>query len=155
MTKRRGTYIQHRVLSKSSPEKVFAFFDRPSNVQRVTPKTVIIKTESHPFDLRPGETFTYRLKQWPVDLRWKAVVSEYCPPLSFTTVQSNGYFYMWNHSYQFLPKENATEIQASLEYETPPGLYARFSNHFVIRNAMEELVYEQVLAVVAAIALNE
>ncbi len=154
MAKPQITRIERSILTKRSLEEVFAFFDRPANVQRVTPEAVAIKTEHHPPDLRPGAIFAYRLERWPVDLEWDVVVSEYRPPQGFTNVQSNGYFYMWNHSYRFLPAEDATEIRVSLDYEMPPGLYARFSNSYVIRGAMEELVSEQVRAVGRALALE-
>ena len=60
--------IEERVHIDRSPLNVFAFFDRPRNVQRVTPKTIAVSLESHPEDLRLGTIFAYSLKRWPV--RW-------------------------------------------------------------------------------------
>ena len=73
--------IEERVHIDRSPLDVFAFFDRPRNVQRVTPKTIAVSLESHPEDLRLGTIFAYSLKRWPVDFAWDVVVSEYEPPL--------------------------------------------------------------------------
>lgn len=146
------TRIEHRVRTRRSPRDVFAFFDRPSNVKRVTPKAIAVSLESHPNDLRLGTIFAYRLKRWPVELEWDVVVSEYSPPEGFTNVKARGFFPKWAHRHSIVPADDgATELSVSLEYEVPPGLYNSLSNNYVIRDAMTELVQEQTRAIANAL----
>lgn len=141
------TVIEERVHIDRSPLDVFAFLDRPRNVQRVTPKTIAVSLESHPEDLRLGTIFAYRLKRWPVDFAWDVVVSEYEPPLSFTNVKARGFFPRWAHRHSILPDGSGTELVVSLEYEVPSGLYNAVTNNYVIESAMKELVQEQSRAI--------
>ncbi len=141
------TVIEERVHIDRSPLDVFAFLDRPRNVQRVTPKTIAVSLGSHPEDLRLGTIFAYRLKRWPVDFAWDVVVSEYEPPLSFTNVKARGFFPRWAHRHSILPDGSGTELVVSLEYEVPSGLYNAVTNNYVIESAMKELVQEQSRAI--------
>lgn len=145
------TCIEERARTRRSPTDVFAFFDRPSNIQQVTPRALAVSLESHPDDLRLGRIFAYRLKRWPVDLAWDVVVSEYSPPKGFTNVKARGFFPKWAHRHAIVPAEDGTELRVSLEYEVPPGIYNSLTNNYVIREAMTELVREQTRAIVAAL----
>lgn len=140
--------VEKRVRACRPPGDVFHFFDRPVNLKRVTPSSLAVTLERHPADLRPGSIFGYRLRQWPVDLSWEVVVSEYRPPRGFTNVKSTGYFPKWALTHAFEPRgRGETELRLRLEYEVPSGLYAFLTNRHVIRAAMDELVTEQIRAV--------
>lgn len=142
------TRIEERVRTRCSPSEVFAFFDCPSNIKRVTPATMAVSLESHPDDLRLGTIFGYRLKRWPLELVWDVVVSEYRPPGGFTNVKARGFFPKWDHRYTIVETDDGgTELCVSLEYEVPPGIYNTLSNSYVIRDAMTELIREQTRAI--------
>lgn len=146
------TRIEERVRSSRSPGDVFAFFDNPSNVKRVTPTTMAVSLVSHPNDLRLGTIFAYRLKRWPVELAWDVVVSEYSPPEGFTNVKARGFFPKWAHKHAIVETDDGgTELHVSLEYEVPAGLYNTLTNNYVIRDAMTELVREQTRAIADAL----
>lgn len=145
------TRIEQRARTIRAPRDVFAFLDRPTNIKRVTPDAIAVSLESHPSDLRLGTIFAYRLRRWPVDLAWDVVVSEYTPPQSFTNVKARGFFPKWAHHHAIVPADRGSELRVSLEYEVPPGIYNSLSNNYVIREAMQELVREQTLAIVEAL----
>ena len=145
------TRIEERVRTSRSASDVFAFLDRPSNVKRVTPTAIAVSLESHPNDLRLGTIFAYRLTRWPLDLAWDVVVSEYSPPDGFTNVKARGYFPKWAHKHAIIAADYGTELNVSLEYEVPPGIYNTLSNRYVIRDAMTELVREQTRAIADAL----
>jgi ligand-binding SRPBCC domain-containing protein len=147
----RVTRIEESARTRRPPSDVFAFFDRPSNIKRVTPSALAVSLESHPVDLRLGTIFAYRLRRWPVDLSWDVVVSEYSPPQGFTNVKARGFFPKWAHKHTIVPADEGTELQVSLEYEVPSGIYHTLTNTYVIRDAMAELVREQTRAIVDAL----
>ncbi len=148
---KRLTVIEERVHIDRAPLYVFAFFDRPRNIQEATPKTIAVSLESHPEDLRLGTIFAYRLKRWPVDFAWDVVVSEYEPPRGFTNVKARGFFPKWAHRYSILPDGSGTELFVTLEYKVPSGLYNALTNNYVIESAMRELVQEQSRAIAQAL----
>ena len=149
--KRAITRIEERVRISRSPREVFAFLDRPSNVKRVTPTAMAVSLVSHPDDLRLGTVFAYRLERWPLDLVWDVVVSEYSPPDGFTNVKARGFFPKWAHQHAIIAADDGAELNVSLEYEVPPGIYNTLTNSYVIRDAMTELVREQTRAIADAL----
>ena len=112
--------IEETVTTGRSPSDVFAFLDRPANLSRALADRTAVSLESHPSDLRPGTIFAYRLRQWPVDLHWDVVVSEYAPPRGFTEVKARGFFPKWALSHEVRPTSSGTELRVALEYEVPP-----------------------------------
>jgi ligand-binding SRPBCC domain-containing protein len=147
------TVIERREILPHPIQNVFAFLDRPSNLKRALPPTLAVSLEKHPGDLRPGSLFHYRLKRWPLDLRWAVVVSEYHPPERFTHVKALGYFPHWALRHELIPRDAGSELVMRLSYEVPNGLYAAMANAYLIREAMEELVSAQIAAVRDALNL--
>ena len=153
--KSRVTVIERRERTGRPASEVFRFFDSPANVKRATPSSIAVSLERHPVDLRPGSIFGYRLQRWPVDLSWEAVVSEYRPPEGFTNVKSTGYFPKWTLSHEIISSSAArdeAELLVRLEYEVPSGIYAKLTNSYVIREAMEELVDTQLRCILRELA---
>jgi len=145
------TRIEERAKTDRDPSDVFAFFDRPQNLERATSKQLAVSLESHPEDLRPGTIFAYRLKRWPLDLSWDVVVSEYDPPNGFTNVKARGFFPQWALSYEIAPHDGGAMLSSRLEYEMPSGLLHSLSDTYVVRGAMTELLREQTRAIVRAL----
>jgi ligand-binding SRPBCC domain-containing protein len=141
------TVIERRELIRRPPSDVFAFFDVPANLRLVLPETLAVSLEGHPSDLRPGTLFRYRLQRWPVEVEWAVVVSDYRPPTGFTNVKATGYFPKWVLEHEIVPRGEDSELRMCLSYEVPTGLYASWTNSYVIRDAMKELVSVQIRAV--------
>jgi ligand-binding SRPBCC domain-containing protein len=129
------------------PDEVFAFFDEPANLKRTFPGNLAVSLLREPRDLRPGTLFLYRLKRWPLDFEWEAVVSDYKPPGRFTEVKAKGYFPRWTMEHDILARERGSELTMRLSYEVPSGLYSALTHRYVIRDAMRELVEAQIGAI--------
>lgn len=149
------TVFERRIRTRRSARDVFAFFDRPSNLKRVTPESLSVSLLGAPEDLRPGQRFRYRLEQWPLDLEWDVVVSDYRPPRGFTNVKAEGYFPAFSMDYAIDETESGAELTVTLSYEVPSGIYARLSDSYVIRDAMERFLDEQTRAVGDALDRGE
>lgn len=144
------TVIERRERIRKPASDVFAFLDRPSNLKRALPGTLAVSLESHPFDLRPGTLFHYRLNRWPLHLEWAVVVSDYRPPEGFTNVKATGYFPKWALEHEIVPRGprgDESELRMCLSYEVPNGIYATVTNHYVIRDAMQELITVSIRAI--------
>lgn len=149
------TIVERRELIRRPIVDVFAFLDRPSNLKRVFPPSLAVSLEGHPPDLRPGTLFRYRLRRWPLDFEWDAVVSDYRPPARFTNVKARGYFPRWAMEHEILARDQDSELRMCLSYEVPAGLYAAITHSYVIRDAMKELVEAQIRAIKDALETEE
>lgn len=150
-----ATIIERKHLTRRPPKEVFAFFDRPINLKRVLPGSIAVTLGDMPEELRPGRRFRYRLERWPLDLKWETVVSEYRPPQGFTGVKAVGYFASFSLAHEIAPTRDGTELRLRLAYEVPPGIYAKLSDAYVIRDAMEEFVSELTRSVGEALDRGE
>ena len=120
--------------------QVFAFYDNPENLRLIMPGTAGVELERLPRDLRPGAIFGYRLRGWPLELHWEALVSEYEPPARFVNVQSKGRFREWNHEHHFEPVGSSTRVRELLTYQMPHGLVSSVAHKLYVREKLEELV---------------
>ncbi len=123
--------------------EVFEFYETPDNFRRVTDGAAGIELERLPSDLRPGSVFAYRLRGWPLDLRWEALISEYQPPERFVNVQANGVFLEWRHEHHFtqLNQERAaTRVRELLTYRMPKGFINSLAHRLYVRDKLEGFV---------------
>ena len=124
-------------------QDVFEFYETPANFRRVTEGVAGIELERLPSDFRPGSVFAYRLRGWPVDLRWEAVLSEYQPPERFVNVQANGHFLEWRHEHHFAQldlQRDTTRVRELLTYRMPKGLVNSLAHRLYVRQKLEEFV---------------
>ena len=132
--------IEHSTEIARPIEEVFAFYETPDNYRRVTASPAGVEILRVPLDLRPGSVFAYRLRGWPVELRWEALVSEYQPPVRFVHVLSDGIFRQWSHEHHFVAQGAATQVRELLKYRMPNGLINALAHRFYVRDKLEELV---------------
>ncbi len=147
--------IEHSTKIARPIGEVFGFYDAPENLRLVTPSTLGVELERLPKDLRPGAIFGYRLRGWPLELRWEALVSEYQPPERFVNVQSRGQFLQWSHERQFAPEGTSTRVRELLKYRMPHGLVSSVAHRLYVREKLEELVHAGLENVRAALERGE
>ena len=122
---------------------VFEFYETPANFRRVTDGVAGVELERLPSDFRPGSVLESRLRGWPVDLRWEAVLSEYQPPERFVNVQANGHFLEWRHEHHFAQldlQRDTTRVRELLTYRMPKGLVNSLAHRLYVRQKLEEFV---------------
>jgi len=66
-------------------------------------------------------------------------------------VKARGFFPKWTHRYAIIAADDGTELEVSIEYAVPPGIYNALTDSYVIRDAMTELVREQTRAIADAL----
>lgn len=122
--------------------EVFEFYENPDNVRRMTEGVSGVEVERLPADFRPGSVFVYRLRGWPIELRWETLLSEYQPPDRLVDVQANGQFLEWSHERQFvaLDREGNTRVRERLTYRMPKGLVNALAHRIYVRQKLEEFV---------------
>jgi ligand-binding SRPBCC domain-containing protein len=125
--------------------EVFEFYETPGNFRRVTDGVAGMELERLPADFRPGSVVAYRLRGWPVDLRWEALLSEYQPPERLVNVQAKGQFLEWSHERHFSPLDrngSFTRVRELLAYRMPRGLVNSLAHRLFVRQKLEAFVIE-------------
>ena len=145
MSKETTVLIEHSIEIERPIREVFDFYQTPDNFRRVTDGAAGVELERLPSDFRPGSVFAYRLRGWPVELRWEALLSEYRPPERLVNVQANGLFLEWSHEHHFVQLDQPgtkTRIRGLLTYRMPKGLINSLAHRLYVRKKLEEFVTE-------------
>lgn len=83
-------------------DRVFAFFERPENLEVITPPFLRFRiTSPRPIEMRVGALIDYRLTVRAVPIRWRTEITEYDPPRRFVDVQLKGPYRLWHHTHTF------------------------------------------------------
>ena len=95
-----ATYTLKRELWVDQPlEKVFPFFERPENLALITPPRLAFRLLTpSPVQMEQGRVIDYTIRVLGKQVRWRSIISTYCPPHSFVDEQLLGPYSFWHHS---------------------------------------------------------
>jgi len=122
-------------------EEVFAFFDRPENLNLITPPELQfeILTPS-PIEMKVGALIDYRIRLAGLPMRWTTYISRYEPPRCFIDVQLRGPYSFWHHTHTFTPlHEHSTLIEDEVLYCLPFGLMGRIAHLLWVRRQLNRI----------------
>jgi hypothetical protein len=113
--------LESRVwIGRPRPE-VFAFFDDPANLARITPPAFRLTFLSVPPTLAAGAVIDLRMAWLGMPIRWRAYIREYDPPFRFVDVQVRGPYARWEHRHRFLEEDGETLVEDRVTYRLPLG----------------------------------
>ena len=93
---------------------VFAFFSRPENLERLTPKTLGFRILTPmPIEMKEGAVIDYAIRIAGVPVRWTTLITLYEPHHRFIDVQQRGPYAYWHHTHTFTETPDGTLIMAS------------------------------------------
>ena len=120
-----------------SLDDVFAFFNRPENLDKVTPAFLgfTILTPS-PLKLHNGAVFDYQVRLMGLPMRWTSVITNYEPPHQFVDIQLKGPYAFWHHKHSFEPKEDGVDVIDEVHYEVGYSLLGGVLHSLVIKHQL-------------------
>jgi ligand-binding SRPBCC domain-containing protein len=126
-------------LARPRPE-VFAFFAKPSSLERLTPPAFRLRLLTPDVTMTTGAVLDFRLR-WLglVPLRWRAFVREWDPPFRFVDVQVRGPYARWEHRHRFLEEGGGTWVEDRVTYRLPLGVLGRAAHALVVERQLREL----------------
>ncbi|MHC4824588.1 MAG: SRPBCC family protein [Planctomycetota bacterium] len=121
-------------------EEVFALFDRPENLAKITPRwlSFAILTPT-PIPMHEGAILDYAIQIGPFPSRWRSIITAYEPPFRFVDEQLLGPYSYWHHTHSFEKVEGGTRIVDQVRYLPPFGILGRFAHFLFIRRQLEAI----------------
>ncbi len=135
------TYIlERRVLIPAPRDTVFAFFEDPGNLAKITPRWTGFKdlTPEGP-PLRVGLRTAHTIRWLGVGLRWTSKVVEYEPPHRFVDEQIGGPFRAWRHEHVFEDANGGTIMRDRVQYELPFGILGDVTHRLIVKGQLRRI----------------
>lgn len=135
------THRLHAELFVDRPiDEVFAFFSRPENLGRITPRSLGFEMRSTDLAMRDGLEIDYRVRPLlGIPLGWRSRISDYDPPHGFRDIQLRGPYRTWDHRHTFISEGLGTRVIDDLNYSVPLGPLGEFAHRLVVRRQLEEI----------------
>jgi ligand-binding SRPBCC domain-containing protein len=120
--------------------EVFAFFERPENLERITPPSMGMRILSADREMRDGLEIDYAITPFPhVPARLRSRITAYDPPNSFVDVQLRGPYARWEHSHLFHRDGDSTIVEDDVLYQLPFGLLGDLVEPLLVRPRMRAI----------------
>jgi ligand-binding SRPBCC domain-containing protein len=136
--------LRQRQLVRRPVSEVFAFFSRPENLERLTPKTLgfRILTPS-PIAMKEGAVIDYAIRIVGVPVRWTTLIALYEPPHRFIDIQQKGPYASWHHTHTFAETPDGTLITDEVRYAMPYGLLGRIAHTLFVARQLAYIFRER------------
>ena len=125
-----------------TPEEAWVFFSSPYNLSKITPKdmgfTVISNLQDQ--SIYVGMEIDYTVSPlFGLPLRWKTLISQVEPNISFTDFQKKGPYKYWNHFHEFIPNDKGVLMKDTVDYELPFGILGNFVHGLFVKNKLNKI----------------
>jgi hypothetical protein len=120
--------------------EVFAFFERPENLARITPPWLAFRMHTvPPLSLRRGAVIDYTIRWMGIPVRWRTLITDYDPPNMFVDTQIQGPYSLWEHTHQFRPCAGGVEMTDIVRYQLPLGLVGSVAHALIVGRQLEAI----------------
>lgn len=112
---------------------VFAFFEDPRNLARITPPWLSFRLR-RPAEPRMavGARFDYTICWLGLPLRWRTLITEYEPPQAFADSQECGPYALWVHTHRFREAGGGTWVEDEVRFRVPFGPLGRLARMLLV-----------------------
>ena len=127
-------------LVKKPLEEVFAFFERPENLSKITPPTAGFEILTPgKITMQTGAIIDYTVRPLGPRLHWRTLITDYDPPHKFIDVQLKGPYKFWHHTHTFEKTKEGTLITDRVRYILPFGILGRLAHVLVVKRQLNNI----------------
>ena len=127
--------IHDHVFIEKPLDEVFAFFNTPKNLAKITPNFMNFKLLTpEPIIMKEGAVFDYDISILGFPVRWQSLISNYNPPYSFTDIQLKGPHDYWHHQHIFEEKDKGVLIKDIVHFRMPFGFAGNVAYHLIAKH---------------------
>lgn len=129
--------LERELLIPAPRDQVFAFFENPRNLAKVTPKWINFEdfTREGP-PMRVGMRTKHHIKWLGIAIRWTSRIVEYDPPSLFVDAQTGGPYRFWRHEHEFESVDGGTLMRDRVRYELPFGILGHVTHRLIIERQL-------------------
>ncbi len=128
-----GWRFEHVQIVPRPPSEVFPFFERPENLERITPRWLAFRILTpSPVRMHTGARIEYRVALFGVPVRWRSRITSYEPGRGFTDEQESGPFALWNHVHEFREHPLGTWMLDRVDYRPRFGLLGTLAQYLFV-----------------------
>ncbi len=123
-------------------EKVFSFFSRPENLEKLTPDLLEFKiTSVSDKEMKKDLIINYRLKIHGIPIAWRTRITHYEKNSYFSDNQEKGPYKKWLHFHYFFEnkEKGKTLMLDDISYRIPFGILGRFIIRFFINKDLKQI----------------
>ena len=121
-------------------DEVFAFFSKPENLARITPRNLGFELRTDDTHMRDHLEIEYRIRPLlGIPVTWRSRIVDYDPPHGFRDIQIKGPYRSWDHRHTFAADGDRTRITDDVEYSLPLGPLGDVAHAAVVRSQLEEI----------------
>ena len=134
-------YHMHREQFVERPlEEVFAFFENPQNLARITPGSVGFEILTPPpIIMKAGLILDYTIKVFGMRMHWTTMITDYEPPHRFADVQLKGPYEFWHHTHTFESVSGGTLMTDDILYLIPYGPLGKIANLLMVKRQLKNI----------------
>lgn len=124
------------------PEKVWRFFSRPENLQKITPPAMNFRIQSDIAgkDMYEGMMIVYKVSPLlGIDMTWATEITHIRDGVHFIDEQRVGPYAMWHHEHWFARTSEGVRMTDLLHYAIPFGPLGTLANALLVDRKIEEI----------------
>ena len=135
-----GYCIHTRQFLPRPVDQVFAFFEDPRNLARITPPWLSFRIlDPDSVEMRLGARLEYTIRWLGLPLRWTTVITGYRPPFYFEDSQMRGPYARWVHQHRFREADGGTWVEDQVSYRLPFGVLGRLAHPLLVRRQLRAI----------------
>ncbi len=121
-------------------DEVFSFFDRPENLEELTPKSLSFQILTpKPLVMAKGLLIDYTIRIWGVPLHWRTLITAYDAPHRFVDEQLKGPYAFWHHTHTFTEVDGGVKIEDDVRYAMPFGWLGQFVHAIYVQRDVQRI----------------
>ncbi len=121
-------------------EELFEFFQKPENLERVSPSWVNFNIKSKlPLVMKEGAEFEYTIKLLGIPMNWKTRIIEYSPPEIFIDEQVKGPYKKWIHTHKFKQANGFVLMEDNVDYDLYGGVLKGIIHQLFVKKSVEKI----------------
>jgi ligand-binding SRPBCC domain-containing protein len=130
--------LHHEQVVAAPLDEVFAFFEQPQNLARITPPWLGFRILTPaPVPMHRGALIDYQISLGPFPSRWRTLITKFEPPHVFVDEQLSGPYSFWHHTHRFEEVGRCTRIVDEIRYLLPFGPVGELVHKLVVRRQLE------------------
>jgi len=123
------------------PEQVFLFFNKPENLEQLTPKHLGFRILTPtPIEMGKGTLIDYSIQLFGLPMRWTTYISDYQAPYMFVDIQLKGPYRYWHHKHTFEAlSDTQTKMTDTVHYDIGLGILGQLAHALFVKKQIQAI----------------